>query len=571
MNPLRSVAAKVSLLTCLFVLSVIALMAQRLLRQTETALMGEMKIRAEFFARSSREAIFPKVDPFALHFAVEEVRKEKAVTYAAVLDPGGKVLSHSDPRQIGETLPPPETASRSSSFRLSAPILVGARPVGTVQVGFDRSSLDEALRAPKRQIALIASAAVTLAVLGTVLIVGWIMRPLPRLAAAAREVGRGNFNVQVEWRSSDEIGVLARAFNEMTIANDLLFKTIRQEAEKLERIFHETREGMLWVDSSGRILLINPSARTLLGCAERAVTGLSEACAQFKVEPPMEALLGGENRITPFELRRSQPKLLILSGVADRLGEAGGQASFLFVFHDATLEKKEAMLSRNFLALVSHKLRTPLTVALGFLEIVQSDSKNLNDFQKKALAKVKGEDEKLRSLVEKLITFSTVQSPENISLEKVEVDLGEVAAAALKTLEPSLLERKVRVLWSRSELSALPRPKADPHLVKEALVNLLENAVKFNAAPSPEVRLSAAVEGALVRLSVADNGPGIPSEEQPKLFRKFYQIDADFTGQIPGMGLGLAFVKSIAEAHGGGVRLRSEPSRGSEFSFTLPL
>ena len=123
------------------------------------------------------------------------------------------------------------------------------------------------------------------------------------------------------------------------------------------------------------------------------------------------------------------------------------------------------------------------------------------------------------------------------------------------------------VRWAREtpvfRLLAADRP------LRQAVA--VENAVKFNKAPKKEVAISISRRGTELRLSVRDNGPGIPSEEQPKLFRKFYQIDDDFTGQIPGFGLGLAFVKSVAEAHGGSAGMTSVPGGGSEFFFDLPF
>lgn len=586
LNPLRSVALKLSILTSLFVLGVIALMARSLLQGTEEGLQNEMRIRAEFFARSSREAIFPMVDPFILHFNVEEALKEKAVTYAAVVENSGKVLSHSRPEHIGETLRDPFSlqALRAAepqlqrytdkagavAYELSAPIRIGARRVGTARLGFNQSSIAQALRGQKRRIALVALAAVGLAVLGTSLIVRFITRPLPILAAAAREVGRGNFNVQVEWKSQDEVGVLARAFNEMTIANAVLFAAIDTEKEKLASIFHDTLEGMLLTNPAGRVLLINPSARGLLGCQARAIDTLEQALSRFTPKPSVGEILSSQARITPLELMRPEPKLLILSGVADRLGESGSPAGYLLIFHDATLEKRGATLSRNFLSLVSHKLRTPLTVALGFLEIIEQDPESLTPFQRQALAKIRGEDEKLKSLVEKLITYSTVQSPENIVLDRAETGLAEIVDSALKSLRRLLEEQKADVRWSAQDLQGLGRFSADPFLLKEAIVNLVENAVKFNRARSKEVSISARRDAESLEVAVSDNGPGIPSEEHPKLFKKFYQIDEHFTGQIPGMGLGLAFVKSVIEAHGGSVGMSSEPGRGSRFYFTLP-
>src|SRR6185369_4305125 len=189
--------------------------------------------------------------------------------------------------------------------------------------------------------------------------------------------------------------------------------------EKLARIFHDTQEGLVLTDASGRVLLVNPSARALLGRQERVIDTIQKTLLpEYKASPDVAELLANKAKITPFQFERQEPKLLILSGVADRLGEEADAAGYLFVFHDATLEKRGETLSRNFLSLVSHKLRTPLAVALGFTEILMSDQKSLNEMQRGALGKVRQESEKLQRLVEKLITFSTVQSPANIVLEK---------------------------------------------------------------------------------------------------------------------------------------------------------
>ena len=583
MNPLRSLAAKLSLLTCLFVLGVIGLMARQIVGGIEEGLIGEMKVRAEFFARSSREAIFPKLDPFSLHFHVEEMVKEKAVTYAAVIDKDGTVLSHSDPTRIGDKLTDPFSLralasdgielrrSPDMTYDLSAPIIVGPRRVGTARIGFNKQSLEEALRGPKRRISLIAAAAIALSVLGTILIVSWITRALPKLAAAAREAGRGNFDVRVDVKSRDEIGTLARAFNEMTIANSLLFRGLQEEKEKLADIFNDTREGLILSDPSGRILLMNPSARALLGRQDRPAGTLAEATLDYKAKPELPAVLAGGARITPFELQRSEPKLLILSGVADRLGDDGGvHAGFLLIFHDATLEKRGETLARNFLSLVSHKLRTPLAIALGYHELLQSESERFSADQKKMLAKIQGEDEKLARLVEDLIKFTAVQSPEGIVLDRTVTSLASVIDSALRGLK---LEKNpaIEIVWDAKAAGMLPQARIDGFLLKEAVANLIENAVKFNRSPRKRVEIAATREGDFLRVSVQDDGPGIPGEEQPKLFRKFYQIDPDFTGQVPGFGLGLAFVKNVAEAHGGAAGLRSAPGEGSVFYFTVPL
>ena len=581
-NPLKSVAFKISVMTSVFVLAVIGLMARRIFTAAEEGVLGEMTVRAEFFARSSREALFPKRDPFSLHFNVEEMVKEKGITYAAVLDPAGKVLSHSQPQHIGETLKDPFTLRAlaaggpilqrlpNGAYDLAAPIAVGPRRVGTARLGFDRSSLQEALRRPRRQIAAIATIAVAAAIFGTVLIVGWITRPLPKLASAAREIGRGNFGVRVESRSNDEIGVLARAFNDMAAANALLFSTIREEKAKLEAIFNGTREGLVLTSPQGGVLLVNAAARSLLDWRGEVLDSLAEAltAGKFSGQPELSEILAGRARLISFELRRDEPKLLILAGVVDCLGEPQDPSGYLFIFRDATLEKRGESLARNFLSLVSHKLRTPLAVALGYLEILEGDAA-MSPFHKKAVATIRQEEEKLRSLVEKLITFSAVQSPSSIVLEKAPTSLADVVEAALAHLAGRL--GGAEIVWDAAAAASLPKASADPLMLRDAAGNLIENAIKFNLGRKKRVAIAAAKTAGGVRLSVTDNGPGIPSEEQPKLFDKFYQIDDDFTGQIPGFGLGLAFVKIVVEAHGGTVGVSSAPGKGSTFWFELPV
>jgi two-component system sensor histidine kinase ResE len=584
-NPLRSIAVKLALLTSLCVLAVIGLMARTIFQGIEQGLIGEMRVRAEFFGRQSREALFPKRDAFSLHFHVQETAKERAVTYAAVLDKDGKVLSHSDPKLIGVVLPDPFSlkAVRSSAvelqrsrgadgrllYDLSAPMFVGSRRLGTARLGFDQSSLDEALRGPRREILRIAAAATGLAVFGTILIVGWLTRPLSLLAAAAREAGKGNFGVRVEWRSKDEIGALARAFNDMTLANASLFLRLGEEKAKLSSIFNATREGIVLTDPRGAVALINPAARALLGRQDQETPELAAALAAgYESTPPLSEVLQGKSRITAVQFERREPKLLILSGVADRLGPEETPAGYLFIFHDATIEKRGELLSRSFLALVTHKLRTPLAVALGFLEIIRGQ-RGLTPQQDSGLAKVQSENEKLKRLVEKLITFSGAQSPESIVLDKSKTKVEALVDAALKTVFSSP-DAAVTVVWNPASCEGLPELEVDALLVREVLANLIENAVKFNRAERKRVEIHAKRVGDGVTISVKDDGPGIPGEEQPKLFHKFYQIEEHFTGQVPGFGLGLAFAKNVIEAHGGTVGLKSAPGQGSEFFVTLP-
>lgn len=236
-----------------------------------------------------------------------------------------------------------------------------------------------------------------------------------------------------------------------------------------------------------------------------------------------------------------------------------------------SVEKREETLARNFLSVVSHKLRTPLMIVIGYLDLLQEDpAGRLDEFQAKAVATMVKEVERLHILVEKLLMYSTALSAETLDMDPRETSLVLVVESAIKGLSDVIGTPGVRILWDREAVTALPCVRADVLLLSEALRNLLENAIRFNHGKVKEVRIGAVLEGSRVRLSVADNGPGIPLDEQARVFQRFYQIDEHFTGQALGMGLGLPFVQNVVTAHGGRVGLRSEPGKGCEFFFTVP-
>ena len=230
---INRIALKLSLFASLFVLAIIGIMTWILLQQGEQMMISEMKLRAVAYARSSGEAIYPQRDTFTLHFNTQEMLKEKGVEYAAVQDAGLKILSHTDPQKIGGVDAGPVSRLSSESqtalvqqyslrgadyFDISAPVFSGNRRTGTVHIGFTSESVAGSLKDTKRKVLLVAGSAVLLDMLGVIIIVGWMLRPLPVLAKAAREVGEGRLDMQVPFEMKDEIGQLAQAFNQMILS-----------------------------------------------------------------------------------------------------------------------------------------------------------------------------------------------------------------------------------------------------------------------------------------------------------------------------------------------------------------
>lgn len=227
MKNFSRMALKICVFSSALILAVMAAMAHILLDASREALLGEMKLRAEAFARSAREAFIPELDVFNLHLAVNAMTREKAIDRALVTAPGGRILSHSLASMVGEQDDSPEGAAARAGTGMTAapcadggwyiavPVVAGGGRAATAAIVLTPGSMAGALAPMRRKVLYVTLASLAAALLGTIAIVSWLMRPIPMLARAAREVGEGRLDTEVTWRSSDEIGVLASAFNDM--------------------------------------------------------------------------------------------------------------------------------------------------------------------------------------------------------------------------------------------------------------------------------------------------------------------------------------------------------------------
>jgi len=348
----------------------------------------------------------------------------------------------------------------------------------------------------------------------------------------------------------------------VAIENARLFSSLREERFKLATVFAQMTDGAVLTDPDGKVLLANEAAAKLLG------TELKELAASLKamtVTPSIPDLLRAEAAVTDFAAVRKEPTMLVLEGRVTRapLGESDGR---LFVFRDRTENFRQEKLKRTFLSLISHKLRTPLAAVTGFADILCDELTPESDpMLTKAIRTIRAQGAKVTELVDKLLSYTTIESPDvQITLEPFALD--EAVQEALESLKEKLDERGAKVDAPPSSLIVV----GDKRLIIESLKNLIDNAVKFNLKPGPVAIVRAQAEGDWAAVTVADTGPGVPPEDVERVFSRFHQVEKDFTGQQDGMGLGLAFVRKVAELHGGGAVLRSTLGTGSTVTLTLP-
>ncbi|MCM2267032.1 MAG: GAF domain-containing protein [Elusimicrobiales bacterium] len=361
----------------------------------------------------------------------------------------------------------------------------------------------------------------------------------------------------------------------IAIENSRLFSSVKEEKRKMEIVFKRIKEGAILTDVNGEIIILNNSARAYLEHDKYKFAQISKAFSDFEVKPALETVMAAEAPVSRMELYRDKPKRFYLDVSVIKLfteDKDGNQTveGRLWILSDVTAQRLEERMARNFLSLISHKFKTPLACINGYAQILKDEAaaKSMPEMITKSSDTIFAQGQKLNGLVESLLDFVTIDSLESASLEKIEFDaadfLGEIAAD---------MKERLKAAEGVSIKIAAPEPvkvRADRKLLASAMRSLIDNAVKFNPGRDKLVILSVQARDNHALLSVGDNGPGIPGEELDNIFQKFYQVEAAFTGQVEGWGLGLALVKKVAEVHGGKVFAKSQLQKGSAFTIALP-
>lgn len=236
-----------------------------------------------------------------------------------------------------------------------------------------------------------------------------------------------------------------------------------------------------------------------------------------------------------------------------------------FLKPDGTSRKLEEM-RREFVANVSHELKTPLTSILGYAETLRRGAMDDREAAARFLEKIENNAIQLKNLVGDILKLSEIES-ERLEMRPEPLLLREVAAEIIDRSQQSLEAKEIQCL---NRIPSDLQVQADPGAIRQILGNLVDNAVKYNRSGGV-ITLESEVLGGVCRVTVRDTGIGIPEKDLPRVFERFYRADKAHSRQMGGTGLGLSIVKHLVQAHGGEMRVKSEIGKGSEFSFTVPL
>jgi PAS domain S-box-containing protein len=478
----------------------------------------------------------------------------------------------------------PSSATASGSFVAAEPVLGGdGTSVIAVVTATPTTVVDETQRSLLRTLFVVAMGAALVGLVVAFAVGQRIGSGLVRLTAAAEGIQRGDLSVRAAVESPDEVGVLGGAFDSMAGSIESLAGELRQSIDeeaalrnRLETVVAGMSDALLAVDSDGSITIFNRAAELLTGVPSSDVVG--------HVVQDVMALVDRQGRDLSERLARPSPTPwtettvivrpdgeqvpVALSAGAVR-GPGDELAGAVFVLRDMRREQEIERMKREFLANISHELRTPLTPIKGYAEMLR-----LREVPREQAAKfldgILESSDRLERVIDMLVSFAAMEAGQlTLRVEPVKLRaLLENVAMRWKHKGDQL--HPVTHWVGRN----VPDVVLDRRLIERSLDELVDNAVKYSPAGGGielEAHLAQNGRGPAIEIAVRDHGVGIPADRIESVFADFAQLDGSSTRRFGGLGLGLAFVHRIVEAHDGRLTCRSIPGRGSTFSISLPI
>ena len=392
--------------------------------------------------------------------------------------------------------------------------------------------------------------------------------PLEDLRRGARRFAQGDLSRLLPVPDTEELASLAEAMNFMAAQLEDKLQTLTRRGQEQEAILSSMVEGVMAVDAEGTLLTLNRAGASMLGVDPAAVQ--NQKIQEVIQDPGLQWFL--TRTLSAPEPVEGE---VDLSGDGKRIFQAHGtslrdaQGSILgtlIVFHDITHLRRLETARRDFVANVSHELKTPVTSIKGFVETLQAGALQEPENAEKFLRIISAQTDRLNEIIDDLLSLSRIeQDAERGQIFLTEQRVKGVLESAIQVCDSKAMAKGVAIQLSCPDDL---RARLNAPLLEQALVNLIDNAVKFSES-GQVVEVEAEKRGDEVTIRVRDQGCGIPKEHLSRIFERFYRVDAGRSRKAGGTGLGLAIVKHIAQAHRGRVSVASTPGKGSTFAIFL--
>lgn len=373
--------------------------------------------------------------------------------------------------------------------------------------------------------------------------------------------------------SNELINVLRAVADTVGVAidNARLYETTSEHERQLNAIFQSTADGMIATDQNGRISMINHAAETFFDVDARKLIGtsLKEAPIHSRIRESLQFALStqtADNKTFQATLESGKMVSIIVSPVfvESQVEQNRNNQGWVIVLRDISHLRESEIRRAEFMRAAAHDMKNPLGVALSAMHMLQDYFGNVDPTALEIIRLALNGINRLQALINDLLNLEQIES--RLGINRSEFKISELIREVFDDMKPMLVEKKLAHTLDIAE--EIPSIQGDGKWVKRAIVNYVDNAAKYSSEGGG-INVRAFVKDALLHIEVTDNGAGIPPEAQARLFERFYRANSD--SKVQGTGLGLAIVKSVAEIHGGGVYVQSQPKHGSTFGMTLSL
>lgn len=445
---------------------------------------------------------------------------------------------------------------------VAVPILHQGEVLGIARVALPLTIVESLVHRITVSIVMTMAIAALLVVLAAWVIARITTRPIREIIAASKKIASGELEQKITIETGGEVAELAHSFNEMTSKLKELVDTISGDKARLETILNNMADGVIMTDIEGNILLANRAVKKLFQIKDAVNKPLIEAVRDHEADELLKLCLQDKDvKDVQYESSTSKKFLRAIAVPITNYKPSG----VLILFQDLTDIRNMQTTRRELIGNISHEFRTPLASIKAMVETLQDGAVDNRKAAKDFLTKIASEVDRLAQMVAELTELTRIETGK-AELRLETVNLNQLIEEVIKQLSTQVERQQLSI---KQELdSALPLVQADIERIRQVIVNLTHNAIKFTS-PGGNITIASRSGDNSVTVEVTDTGVGISRGDLPHVFERFYKADRARSGG--GTGMGLAIAKHVIEAHGGSIRVQSEEGKGSTFSFELPL
>ncbi len=563
------------LLVILFLTSLVVVFSYRIIKSDyQDTLVNNLISINNTFQFKLKDFVIDN-EPSKIDSLTKEIGKEIHVRIT-ITDIYGKVIgdSQADPDTVENHINRPEIQQalknkvgksirysntlNSDMIYVAMPIKINNKILGISRVSYFASEYDKLLGSLLRNMIEISILVIIITLIGVLFFTRNLTKPINQLSVAASNVAAGDFDFKVNVKSNDEIATLSRNFNLMTKKLKDLFNQVVSQKEELNTLITSIEEGLVSLDSDGRIILSNEMFNSMVETEVIQGKKYKKIIKEKSFNKLFKDTIKSKKSITR-EINVNENFFLASSNYIETKNEV------VILFHDITEIKKLEQIKKDFVINVSHELRTPLTAIKGFLETMQSEIED-NEIATRYMNIISRHTNRLIDLVQDLLLLSEV---ENNALKIIfsQVNLYKFLKNVSKIFEQRLIDKNLKLIIECDNKDL--KIDADTFKLEQVFINLIDNAIKYTDEGS--ITISINNDSEHIFISIVDTGIGIPDEDKDRIFERFYLVNKARTRKEGGTGLGLSIVKHIVLNHNGIIKVESKIGVGTKFLIKLPI